>query len=104
MERHGAIGKPFHELANLGEIALVQFGGCALRHDVPARHQEAVVGDRREQRERDRNGGSGVTVAEGDVAYRQDEARLAYERARALARTDPERRFLERRIAELEDR
>ena len=35
---------------------------------------------------------------------RQDEARLAYERARALARTDPERRFLERRIAELEDR
>jgi RNA polymerase sigma-70 factor (ECF subfamily) len=34
---------------------------------------------------------------------RQDEARLAYERARALARTDPERRFLERRIAELED-
>ena len=35
---------------------------------------------------------------------RQDEARLAYERARDLARTDPERRFLERRIAELEDR
>jgi len=35
---------------------------------------------------------------------RPDEARLAYERARSLARTDPERRFLERRIAELEDR
>lgn len=32
------------------------------------------------------------------------EARLAYERALALARTDPERRFLERRIGELEER
>jgi RNA polymerase sigma-70 factor (ECF subfamily) len=33
---------------------------------------------------------------------RAADARVAYERALALARTDPERRFLARRIAELE--
>ena len=32
---------------------------------------------------------------------RVDEARMAYERARALARQEPERRFLERRVREL---
>ncbi|MGH7187366.1 MAG: RNA polymerase subunit sigma-24, partial [Pseudomonadota bacterium] len=31
------------------------------------------------------------------------EARAAYERALALARQEPERRFLERRLAELPD-
>jgi RNA polymerase sigma-70 factor (ECF subfamily) len=33
----------------------------------------------------------------------REDARLAYERALQLVRTDPERRFLERRLAELED-
>jgi RNA polymerase sigma-70 factor (ECF subfamily) len=32
---------------------------------------------------------------------RRDEARAEYERALALAHTEPERRFLERRIAEV---
>ena len=32
---------------------------------------------------------------------RDDEARAAFERALQLAATDPERRFLERRLAEL---
>jgi RNA polymerase sigma-70 factor (ECF subfamily) len=36
------------------------------------------------------------------LGHRED-ARLAYERALQLVRTDPERRFLERRLAELED-
>jgi RNA polymerase sigma-70 factor (ECF subfamily) len=34
---------------------------------------------------------------------RRAEARAAYERALALTRQEPERRFLERRLAELQD-
>jgi RNA polymerase sigma-70 factor (ECF subfamily) len=35
---------------------------------------------------------------------RDDEARAAYERARGLVRTEPERAFLERRLRELSTR
>jgi len=48
--------------------------------------------------------GCEVVDADGRRLGRTDEARDAYERALELAHAQPERRFLERRLAELPSR